>query len=133
MILQLWNSRKNFDSNIQQRFIIFFIAHYYRVCGFVTRIRKYIAIMLSKIALCLDNIQTCLKYIEIPRHQTTSLLTEIWPMRDLELRRHQRINDFPLFMHMCDEYEGGTLVCGLMSHGILTIKRKETLGYMRIR
>ena len=42
-------------------------------------------------------------------------------MRDLESRRHQRINDFPLFMHMCDEYEGGTLVCGLMSHGIFRI------------
>ena len=63
MILQLLYSRINFSSNIQQRFILFFIALYYRVCGFVTRIRKYIAIMLSKIALCLDNIQTCLKYI----------------------------------------------------------------------
>ena len=116
MILQLLYSRINFGSNIQQRFIIFFIAHYYRVCGFVTRIRKYIAIMLSKIALYLDNICSCLKHIEIPRHRTTTLLTETWPMGNLELRRQQRINDFPLFMHICDECEGGTLVCGLMSH-----------------
>ena len=93
-------------------------AQYFCVCGFCHKSQKNIAIMLSKIALYLDNICSCLKYIEIPRHRTTTLLTETWPMGNLELRRQQRINDFPLFMHICDECEGGTLVCGLMSHKI---------------